>query len=172
MRKAALLGLSVLVGGCSGFGKFLSDTVTLPGDNPNTPSGSDLNMRRVRGFFVAEPPVLPQAGNVWPGPPPPLPSLADVARQRGTAPLENQPQMSDGQEISIGRQEKAGNAPMGSGPLPLPNPVYHETIKNTDTGSQSGPATIEIPNGDGTVTIIAPDGSISTRGQARTAAPH
>ncbi|MFT9014236.1 MAG: hypothetical protein ABF990_00660 [Acetobacter sp.] len=165
MRKAAFLGLSVLLGGCSGFDKFLSDTVSLPGANPNAPGGSDMNMRRVRGLYVSEPPVLPQGGNVWPGPPPPLPTLADVERQRDATAGTNQPQLPDGQEISIGRQEKAANSAVAASPLQLPNPVYHETSRAMETGSRARASTIEIPNGDGTVTVIAPDGSVSTRTQ-------
>lgn len=80
MRKAALLGVCVMMSGCAGFEKVMSDTISLPGENPNAPAGSDLNMRRVQGQATKEVPILPQGGNIWPGPPDPLPTLEDVAK--------------------------------------------------------------------------------------------
>ena len=46
MWRSALIGTVVLpsvlvLGGCSGVGKFFHDTVTLPGMNPNLPSGTE-----------------------------------------------------------------------------------------------------------------------------------
>ena len=168
MRKAALLGVCLMMSGCAGFEKVMSDTTTYPGENPNAPAGSDLNMRRVRGQAASEVPILPQGGNVWPGPPDPLPTLEDVARGRIDQPVAatttaTGPQLPDGQEMSIGEQASIhkgvvhnnlyGAAQTGAG-----------SSSATAAGRRPVPAPIEIPNGDGTTTLVNSDGSISTIG--------
>ncbi|MFB9870646.1 hypothetical protein ACFFLJ_04765 [Acetobacter farinalis] len=162
MRKAALVGVCLVLSGCSGLGKFVSDTATLPGANPNAPSGDTLNMRRVRGYSTAETPLLPSGGDIWPGPPAPLPTLADVEKERsgtvlgGSAGLGGGPLLQDGGELSVG--EPDGSSDSITGKLPDAEP---------DAASRYGAqpesaSTIEIPNGDGTITLIHPDGSVTT----------
>lgn len=168
MRKAALVGVCLMMSGCAGFDKFVSDTVTLPGENPNAPAGSDLNMRRVQGQATKEVPILPQGGNVWPGPPDPLPTLEDVARGRAGRPQgatlpATGPQLPDGQEISIGEQENIHKGIVGRGPDGTPD-VGAGRSEPPAAGGKVKAAPIEIPNGDGTTTLIQPDGSISTIG--------
>ncbi|CEF55690.1 hypothetical protein [Acetobacter ghanensis] len=171
MRKAALLGVCVMMSGCAGFEKVMSDTMSLPGENPNAPSGSDLNMRRVQGQATSEVPILPQGGNVWPGPPDPLPTLEDVAKGRtGKLPGEEVtaatgPQLPDGQEMSIGEKENIHKGVVG-------NSLYASPVAGATTAQPAGAAKakaapIEIPNGDGTTTLIHSDGSISTIGTPR-----
>ncbi|MCP1222096.1 hypothetical protein NKW45_09590 [Acetobacter orientalis] len=160
MRKAALVAVCLSVSGCSGFGKYVSDTATLPGENPNAPAGSDLNMRRVYGYHTAETPILPQGGNIWPGPPPPLPTLEDVEKDRsGTALDGGSGQdvgavLQDGSEMSLSDHDKKAEG----GKLPDAEPDVAERY-----GAKRGNAsTIEIPNGDGSVTLIHPDGTVTT----------
>lgn len=159
MRKVALAGVCLILSGCSGFGKYISDTATLPGENPNAPAGSDLTMRRVKGYRSGEPPILPQAGDIWPGPPAPLPTLEDVEKDRsGTALDSTSPEsgsmLPDGGEMNLGETEKKDQG----GKLPDAEPDVAEHY-----GAKRGNAsTIEIPNGDGSVTLIRPDGSVST----------
>lgn len=171
MRKAALVGLCLVLSGCSGLGKFVRDTATLPGANPNAPSGDELNMRRVHGYSTAETPLLPAGGDIWPGPPAPLPTLADVEKERagtilGGAAGSGGKQLSDGDELSVGEPEGASDKSRPAmGKLPDAEPDAASRY-----GVQRGAAsTIEIPNGDGTVTLIHPDGSVTTR-QAKKAA--
>ncbi|MDG6095277.1 hypothetical protein LOC54_09200 [Acetobacter sp. AN02] len=163
MRKAALVTSLLLLSGCSGFGKWLSDTATLPGENPNAPSGDSENLRRAKGYGVAEQPVLEEGGNVWPGPPPPLPTLADVAKEHNdlTEAGPNSlggtlgalgPELKDGSSMSVGDQQSFS----GQG-LPASEP---DAAKGLAVRPQS--ATIQIPNGDGSTTLIHPDGTVQT----------
>ncbi|MDE7546805.1 hypothetical protein PY793_02220 [Acetobacter fabarum] len=167
MRKAALLGVCMMVSGCAGFEKVMSDSISLPGENPNAPAGSDLNMQRVQGQAAKEVPILPQGGNIWPGPPAPLPTLEDVARgrmnsQTGAKPPATGPQLPDGQEISMGEQENIHKGVVSSSRYGAPE-LGRASGHPINTG-RSVPAPIEIPNGDGTTTLVNSDGSISTIG--------
>lgn len=167
MRKAALLGVCLIMSGCAGFEKTMSDTMTLPGENPNAPTGSDLNMRRVQGQAAKEVPILPQGGNIWPGPPDPLPTLEDVARGRtarfsGGDVSAMGPQLPDGQEISMGEHESIHKGVVGHGLYGAPDPG--QTSAPLARAGKAVAAPIEIPNGDGTTTLVNSDGSISTMG--------
>lgn len=194
MRKVALLTLPLALSGCSGMGKFFHDTFVLSGNNPDAPRGDSENLRRARGETVAETPILPEQGNIWPGAPRPLPTLRDVANPDspfnrelgdpatyfGGASLENDhfmegigsgiggtgalggsgPQMAPGQSISAGEStEVHGGVPgdrsrvvPGLAPS-VPDSAGRYMGKNPDRD-------IVIPNGDGTSTVIAPDGSV------------
>ena len=81
MRRIALLGLTVLLSGCAspfdGFSGFISDTHTFTA-NRNAPVSPAENVRRVRGEEPVIAPLLPEPGDVWPGPPKPIPTLADI----------------------------------------------------------------------------------------------
>lgn len=84
MRRYALLASVLLLAGCSGSGfwSFLGDSETFPGANPNLPPGAAENMRRVKAQPIEPLPLLPEGGNIWPGPPPPQPTLEDIERQQ------------------------------------------------------------------------------------------
>ena len=117
MRRI-LLGLVLLLPGCayvgnpfSGFGGFVGDTHTIR-RNVNSPAGNSINMERTRGDEVTEQPLLPEPGNIWPGPPPPEPTLSDLEKEQGltnpTPPGEEFPRLPP---------------PRGSGASPVPTPV-------------------------------------------------
>ena len=173
MRKAALLGVCVMMSGCAGFDKVLSDTHSFPGENPNAPAGSDLNMRRVQGQAAKDVPILPQGGNIWPGPPEPLPTLEDVARGRAARPAGAElsatgPQLPDGQEISLGEHENIHKGVVEHGLYGAPEEGHASTPPAG--GGKLVAAPIEIPNGDGTTTLVNADGSLSTIGTPRRSA--
>lgn len=191
---AAMLPGLLLLGGCSGLGKFFGDTISLPGMNPNLPSGLSENVSRSRGRQVEENPILPEAGNVWPGPPQPLPTLSDVSRNpSGALPQDQQQgsQMRDGGSMSMGErdaidkgasiengfsgggadQQGAGGGGTGGGsdgtnraaggrelPSQVPDAAPHFRMKPV-TGDGKP---IIIPNGDGTSTVVDPDGTVKT----------
>lgn len=175
MRKAALMGMCVVLSGCTGFDKFISDTATLPGENPNAPAGQSLNMRRVQGLSAAEQPILPENGNIWPGPPEPLPTLEDAERERDGLPISDTrpttgPLLHDGEEMSLGEKESIRKgAPLADAPVLQPSPV--ETTKGATTPRLRAAAPIVIPNGDGTMTVINPDGTASTVRDGHTITP-
>ena len=75
---ASILTLPVLLSGCTGFGTFLDHTFSLPGQNPNLPMTDSENVRRVLGQAPDPTPLQPEAGNVWPAPQGPDPTLADI----------------------------------------------------------------------------------------------
>jgi hypothetical protein len=117
------------------------------GYSPNTPVTTSVNMSRVKGREVAVTPLTTQPGDIWPGPLPPPTTLQDLERQSPTgseAPTRGSPLNRSGASLSA----------------PLPN------------GTQGGPATppgqppadqrIIVPNGNGTSTVIYPDGRIET----------
>lgn len=189
MRLTALLGTMMFptvlfLGGCSGLGKFLGDTITLPGMNPTMPFGVSENADRARGQQPAEPPILPNPGNVWPGPPAPLPSLNQASHAQGDALSGSLGQaggasMHDGGSMSMGENQSisrgaisgadsfSGAAPGASAPgAPgdrgsgdhVPDASSRYRVKMTPGKGDS----IIIPNGDGTSTVIGPDGTVKT----------
>lgn len=106
MWRIALPGLALLLSGC-GFDTFVGNTHTFL-LNPDRPIGDSETMRRVQAVTVDVQPLRPEPGNVWPGPIPPEPTLADL--------------------------EHAGNA--GAAPAPLPNmpPATPPAVPNLPMG--------------------------------------
>jgi len=175
MRRSALLGTLLLLSGCSGLGHFYADTERLPGANPNGSTGVSENLQRASGRNTVETPILPEGGNIWPGPPQPLPTLSDVARNGGAggAGLGGNPlgaTMPQGGSMSIGQQQQihdgvpldqgfaGGNGP-GALESSIPDPSGSFRGKNPAPQSNGD---IVIPNGDGTSTVITPDGAVHT----------
>ena len=197
MRRSALLGTLLLLSGCSGLGHFFQDTVRIPGQNPNATTGVSENLLRSRGQSPAEDAILPQNGNVWPGPPQPLPSLSDVSRNGGQNAGDllggtGGGTMPRGGSMSLGEQSQIhGGAPTNesgfsggslSESVPDPAAKFRAQHPQTPSGSNAGGAggsgggaggggtggstgagsDIVIPNGDGTSTVISPDGTVKT----------
>ncbi len=173
MRRSCLLGtmmmtVLLLLGGCSGLGKFFSDTITLPGMNPNLPFGLSENTDRARGEVPEEAPILPESGNIWPGPPKPLPTLSDVSRLQGgglSGDLKGGDTMHDGGSMSMGEHDSIAHGVTGAdsfsgGGLDVPPPDASSRQRTKPQAGQGG--SITIPNGDGTSTVIEPDGTVKT----------
>jgi hypothetical protein len=192
MRLLAPIGILLLVSGCQyasspfdGFGGFVSDTHT-PYRNPNRPVGDSDNMRRVMGEESTAAPLLPEPGNVWPGPLPPAMTLQDVQRSN------DQDILKPGEEMNL-RGQRGSSTPPGTlqqqpiqngqriQPAPQTTPSYVQPAPRDPTiQTPSGPAAlgrngavqtytdprgntgIVIPNGNGTSTLVAPDGSVQT----------
>jgi hypothetical protein len=158
MRRSALLGLVLLLPGCAyvgdptaGIGDFIGDTHSLSA-NPNLPVGDSENMQRVMGGEVTVPPLLTEPGDVWPGPIPPEPTLQDIER------LQNEQMQQQGQPPQV---------PLPPGLLPpahpqprpaVPPPAMPQAMPPNAPGGQS----MTIPNGNGTSTVIGPNGSLTT----------
>jgi hypothetical protein len=84
MRRIALLGLILLLPGCQfagnpldGFTDFVGDSHTWR-DDPTAPVAQSENERRARGLDTTEQPLLPEPGDIWPGPPAPIPTMQDL----------------------------------------------------------------------------------------------
>ena len=175
MRRLAVLFPMLLLSGC-GFGHFLGDSFTLPGADPNAPIGDSENMLRVRSQQVAIVPLLPEPGNVWPGPPPPEPTLSDIQRQQNQQPvtppavpaLPDHRQPQPGGRLATPGQQQAPFLP-GLSTTPAPTPAPGPGLAGTPApppvnNFRQSPSTgnIVIPNGNGTSTVIGPNGAVST----------
>ncbi len=178
MRRLGLLAIGLLLSGCSGLGHFFADTETLPGQNPNATLGSSENLLRARGEDPASAPIVAEPGNVWPGPPQPLPTLSDVARNGGDLNGGlggNGPNtLKSGASISLGEQQSvhngaplndtgfSGGAKRGGGGLAASVPDPTASFRQQHAAPPTAGGDIVIPNGDGTSTVISPDGSVKT----------
>jgi hypothetical protein len=164
MRHIALISL-ILLAGCdyvgnptAGFGGFFGDTASLHTD-PNRPVGNAPNMQRVLGEPSDVAPLLPEPGNVWPGPLPPAKTMADLQREAGT-PLDT----------GAGMAGVRGPAPIPARLVPGQRPRVIATPDGpaTTTVGSNGVETYTLPNGkqglvmpnaDGSLTLIGADGS-------------
>ena len=88
MQRLAFTCLCLALSGC-GYSTWWNPPFTT-GTNPHMPAGDSENMRRVVGEEADTPPLTPQAGNIWPGPLPPPPTLQDL-EQQGTPGGKEQP---------------------------------------------------------------------------------
>ncbi len=184
MRRLALLGLALLVPGCTGVGDYLADTFTY-GVNPNSPIGDAENMRRARGQDAFTEPLRPEPGDIWPGPVQQMPTLQDLEKN-GFQPTPNgQPFAPDHREPR-GSSTPPGNVEPGLPPPPTAQPPVISNapperspsgrIVNTPSGqgvtsggtsgyqtltTPQGPAVV-VPNGNGTSTVIHSDGRVET----------
>jgi len=191
MRRI-LLGLTLLLPGCAyvgnpfdGFGGFIGDTHTIHRD-ANSPPGDSINMQRARGDAAPTDPLLPEQGNIWPGPPPPEPTLSDLEKEQGganpTAPGEEFPRLPPprGSAPPPATVPPASGTPMSSfKPTPSPGtpsiastpPVVVETDRGAATISTdaNGIPSFRLPdgstghvvnNGNGTLTMIGNDGRV------------
>jgi len=191
MQRTVLV-LTLLLCGCDGnpwvgFGGFVSDTNTIY-RNPNRPPGDSTNMQRALGQAPMAEPLLPEPGNVWPGPPKPEPTLEDIQKMQGT----DMPSLPAPELMPM--QVPGSSTPPGSNQPPLPpvssvsppprpappaKPIQQTTVGVVQT--QSGPAVITaspngqqtytmpngttgraIPNANGTLTLIGSDGSVQS----------
>jgi hypothetical protein len=151
MRRIALVSLTML-SGC-GFHTWWNPPFTT-GYSPNTPETASVNMRRVKGGDVAVTPLSTQPGDIWPGPLPPPTTLQDLEKQGQTgveAPVKGSPLNRSGSSLTA----------------PLPSGTQGTPQGGTSTGSATGPGQppdqrIIVPNGNGTSTVIYPDGRIET----------
>jgi hypothetical protein len=159
--------------GCSGFWVFLDDT-HYPAPHMNAPVGNSENLRLVQGKSVPVAPLRTETGNVWPGPVPPTPTLEDLARQ----PMQAVPPLEQGTPTPATSTVPTLVVPPVPNHLqprpdqnflnqPLPQAGSPELPPQSGQGGQGGPDNdrnlgVVVPNGNGTSTVIAPDGTITT----------
>ncbi len=183
MRRFALVAVLLLTG-CSGSGfwRYEEDTFTFPWQNPNQPVSSSENFAASRhGTKTVEPPHLQtEAGDIWPGPTQPVPTLKDLQKQQtaeinnpaagGLAPLPPLPSLP-GYEISA--PEPGSPAPANlflGGAVGLPGGRSATTKYGVAGAPPSAPPSraqttaggnIVVPNGNGTNTVISPTGKVT-----------
>jgi hypothetical protein len=79
VRHYVTIGLILLLSGCASERQFASDSLW-PFGNPNAPAANSVTAQRALGHQPAVVPLKPQAGDVWPGPVQPMPTLSEVQR--------------------------------------------------------------------------------------------
>jgi hypothetical protein len=153
MRRIALLSLTTLLGGC-GYNTWWNPPFST-GSNPNMPVTDSVNMGRVMGYGMAVSPLKTEPGDIWPGPLPPPKTLQDLEREAPTgaqsaAPVKGSP------------LDRAGNPLLA----PMPPGSSTDTNRGGATAGAQGQSQpdrrIIVPNGNGTSTVIHPDGRIET----------
>ena len=186
MRQLVFLGLLVPLAGC-GFNTW-HDLPFTTGGNPNAPQGDSENMRRAMGEPGNIEPLTPEAGDVWPGPIKPPPTLQVLENQNGE-PQQTQPLPPVGSSTPPGSNQPGlpplpstqppetfpGQTPVSGVPgtaAPSAGQTY-QTNRGpaTSTGGTAnyqtvttpgGGQSIVVPNGNGTSTIIHPNGTVET----------
>ncbi len=150
MRRIALVSLTML-SGC-GYHTWWNPPFTT-GFGPNVPITDSVNMSRVKGRDVAVTPLTTEPGDIWPGPLPPPQTLQDLEKsQQGgkEAPVPGSP-------LSRGVNPLLGPVPNGGQGTTNGTPKVGETPDQPQTDRR-----IIVPNGNGTSTVIYPDGRIET----------
>lgn len=180
MRVAATLVAALLLAGCHyasnplvGFGGFIGDTHTFSND-PNEPPGLAENMQRAEGRDATITPLLPEAGDVWPGPPPAQPTLSDVQQQQNQE--NGQIDRANPPPAPPRRSKRRGSStPPGSvqtAPAPPPNPApFNSPNLGVQPPPGGPPPAINTPQGtlipnnsvgrNGTTTATQPGGGTS-----------
>jgi len=181
--------LPVLLAGCAyvgdptaGFGKFAGDVFSLSG-NPNRPVIDSRNARRVMGEDVTIEPLQVEPGNVWPGPLPPPRTVADIQREQGRLPPIDAPVRRGGSlepqplppfprppAPSAGIRPAPGGTQMAApavGSRVLQTPAGPATTTVSSNGVETyvlpnGRTGIVMPNANGSLTLIGPDGTTQT----------
>jgi hypothetical protein len=140
MRRLALLGLTLTLSGC-GYNTWSNPPFTT-GSNPNAPPGNSDTMRRVMGEPVEAKPLEPQAGDVWPGPLPPSPTLQDLEKQTNTLGAVPQGSTSPGSP-----NYREGNPLLA--PVPSPSPSQGSSVPppQNQRGVTALPQLPSVPNG-------------------------
>ncbi len=184
MRRIALLLAPALLAGCAthvgnpadGLGGFLGNVLSF-NTNPNRPVVDSPNARRAMGVAEAAEPLEAEPGNVWPGPLPPARTMSDMQRDMGSLPPIDTPAPR-----SSAAPPPAVALPPASIAAPRPAPPAAATTPAASAGrvlqTPSGPAVttigsngvetytlptgrtgIVMPNANGTLTLIGPDGT-------------
>lgn len=182
---ALSLACAGLLPGCTGTGVFLDHTFQHYGANPNTPAGNSETFQTIRGEKVAVPPLLPESGNVWPDDTRPDQTIQDLEKQQNEEIRRGGGPAAGGVDLPPGQAGRANAADRGLPPPRIPPPPPAKagapTVQTpngpaldvTGQGSgrgyrqlQGGAGTagsgILVPNGNGTSTLIGPDGSVKT----------
>lgn len=193
MRRLALLGLcSLSLSGCA-FNEWWRPPF-LPAPDPYAPMGDAENLERARGNTVAVQPLNQEAGNVWPGPVTPTPTLEDLVKQERSGQLpqiETLPGQPQAPAVPAPQSGPAPNnsvqpvvpyvppvpTPHGSsGPNPVPTPPTGGVVQTPEgpgvtSGGTGAFKTLTMPNG--TTGIVVPNGNgtstvIFSNGQVQT----
>ena len=150
MRCIVLASLTLTLGGC-GYNTWWNPPFS-SGTNPNLPLENSVNMSRVLGQGVAVTPLTTEPGDIWPGPLAPPKTLQDLERESPSSMAPEAP--TKGSPL-----DRAANPLLA----PVPNsPSGSPPDASGSPGQNQGDRRIIVPNGNGTSTVIYPDGRIET----------
>lgn len=167
MRRFATLGLVLVLAGC-GYRTWWNPPFTT-GNMPHAPTGNAENLLRAKGESINVPPLTPQAGDVWPGPLPPTPTLQELEQQGnletgpeqpvpgsplsrgvvpqgqvpGQTPPSPPPQVTHGSSTPPGSYQPA--------PLPKPQAVVPQRVPSVPPSPAPGQV-VQTPSGPGVTT--------------------
>jgi hypothetical protein len=189
MRRIALLLVPTLLAGCGtivgnpadGAGGFLGNVFSFR-SNPNRPVVDSPNARRVMGAVDQPEPLETEPGNVWPGPLPPARTMSDMQREMGSLPPIDAPRggsASPPPVVTLPAPRPLATPPQGNQPpgqpaaaaapggrvLQTPGGPAVTTIGGNGVETftlPSGRTGIVMPNANGTLTLIGPDGTTQT----------
>ncbi|QCE34033.1 hypothetical protein FAI40_01020 [Acetobacteraceae bacterium] len=164
LGRVSILSL-MLLSGCGGIGHLFVD-LFWPWEE-NGPKHGGENFKRAHGKKVdVAKPILPQSGNIWDEHPESVPSLMDVDNPNSefnrnygqrTKHLDTElsrifpeNQLPSGGKLALGEDE---DMRLGNREDPLPDAASKYI-------GEPNSHVVSIPNGDGTVTMVAPDGSV------------
>jgi hypothetical protein len=152
---ARALPLAGILAGCVSERHFAYDTVVF--GNPNAPIAASETAQRALGRSPDVTPIPPQAGNVWPGPVQPVPTIAEEEKAMNE-PLGNAFAPSLPSPYPPG-DEPPPNADLGTGPLGNPGTQDFSTPAGVSPGSDLAPLTGPLGGQNGGVqsgTVSAP----------------
>ncbi len=178
-RLPSLFGAALLLSGCHyassplvGFPGFIGDTHTFA-NSPNSPRNGIENIRRASGQAVPIEPLMPEPGNVWPGPPTAEPTLADMQKQQNqeNQVLDNKQNQNPG-PATPHRQPRGSSTPPGAvqtQPSPPPSPQPFQPSFGGPAPATLPPPVINTPGGSlipnnsvgGSITATHPGGGTS-----------
>jgi hypothetical protein len=150
MQRIALISLCIALSGC-GFNTWSNIPFTT-GSNPNLPVSDSENMQRVLGQQVDAPMLVPEPGDVWPGPLPPEPTLQDLEQEAGKPIGERVPgtQQYQGPSMPPPLPSRGSSTPPGSsqpGLAPLPNPTAPQATSPTPPARNPAGQVYQTPSG-------------------------
>lgn len=188
LRPAAYaFAATLLLSGCAsyvgnptdGMGGFLGDVFSWRGA-PNRPTIDSPNARRVTGTGEEVEPLQTEPGNVWPGPLPPPRTMSDMQREMGNPLPPIDAPMPRGSGFPPPAASPAAlSAPRATAPTlpPAAQPSPASRVLQTPQGPATtvmggngvetftlpgGRTGIVMPNANGTLTLIGPDGTTQT----------
>ncbi len=138
-----ILPCMLLLSGCAGVGNYVG-SVANPFSVPNASTAETLNMQRARGTHVVVQPISPEAGNVWPSPAKPVPTLG---------------QMQKNIDLSSGQRSSNQYQPLRSRPPSASNAFGGTTVRvpTIPHSREKGPDTVALPVGQ---TLLGPKGPV------------
>ena len=179
LATALLAGCGTMIGNpADGLGDFLGNVISVRA-NPNRPVIDSPNARRVMGTEVVADPLEAEAGNIWPGPLPPARTMSDLQREfGGTLPPIDAPNPR-GSSSAPGPAATPAALPAARplAPQPATQPIPAGRVLQTPGGLATtsigsngvetfslpgGRTGIVMPNANGTLTLIGPDGTTQT----------